>query len=61
MDNTTLYANKEELSSDTFETEVNDILEALNNWFELNKLPLNIKKLRKTYDDIMLIKVRLNN
>ena len=43
-DDATVYANIEDSSSDSFETEFSDNLEALNNQFELNKLSLFIEK-----------------
>ena len=41
-DDTTIYGNKEDY--ELFESNVNDNLKILNNWFKLTKLSLNIEK-----------------
>ena len=41
-DDTTLYGIREDFT--LFESDINNILDTLNNWFKLNKLSLNAEK-----------------
>ena len=43
-DYTTFYANIEDFNPVTFELEINQSLEILNNSFKLNKLSINVDK-----------------
>ena len=45
--NVILYDIKEEFAS--FESDMDDHLEVLNNWFKINKLSLNAEKTKLTF------------
>ena len=45
-DDTTLYSNLENFSSSFLESEINENLTILNDWFRMNKLYLNVEKTR---------------
>ena len=43
-DDTTLYTNMETFSAETLELDINNNLESLNRWFQINKLSLNASR-----------------